>query len=95
DDKDFPKTAYLPLLEVTLFAIGKYLKWDEGILLEFYKNNIPNVIPVNNLSEEDYNKLFKRDMKKIIIKFIPDAVKFDIEELTEMMACVMEILRKA
>ncbi|MEA3488794.1 MAG: diguanylate cyclase [Candidatus Omnitrophota bacterium] len=94
DDRDFPGNAYLPFLEVTLFAIGKYLGWDESMLREHYAN-IPNVVPVKSLSERDYKGLFGRDMKNVIIKLIPDAGAFDTEELVRTMARIRDILRKA
>ncbi|MCK4852298.1 MAG: helix-turn-helix transcriptional regulator, partial [Candidatus Omnitrophica bacterium] len=94
DDRDFPETAYLPLLEVTLFAIGKYLGWDEDMLREHYEN-IPNVIPLKSLGERDYRGLFARDMKNMVIRLIPDAARFDTKELVEMMARIRDILRKA
>ncbi|RKY43125.1 MAG: hypothetical protein DRP85_00370 [Candidatus Makaraimicrobium thalassicum] len=95
DDKEFPNTAYLPLLEVTLFAIGKHLGWSGDVLLEHYRN-IPNAVPAEELSEKDFNRLFRTDMRNMVIRLIPDAARFDTEkELVEMMARVRKILTKA
>ncbi|MDD4013752.1 MAG: hypothetical protein PHW14_06145, partial [Candidatus Omnitrophica bacterium] len=52
DDRTFPDTAWMPLIEITLFAIGKHLGWSEEKLKEIY-DKIPNVVPLEDLSEDD------------------------------------------
>ncbi|MFH1664615.1 MAG: hypothetical protein ABIA77_00505, partial [Candidatus Omnitrophota bacterium] len=94
DDRDFPEMAYLPLLEVILFAIGKYLKWDEDMLREHY-SRIPNVLSMKDLSREDYERLFRKDLRSMVIRLIPDAAEFDTQELVGMMERIRDILRKA
>ncbi|MEA3489531.1 MAG: helix-turn-helix domain-containing protein [Candidatus Omnitrophota bacterium] len=94
DDNDFSKSAYLPLLEVTLFAIGKYLGWDESMLRRHYEN-IPNAVSVNDLNKEDYNGLFDPGAKDMVIRLVPNAAAFDTRELVEMIERIRDLLRKA
>ncbi len=90
DDENFPESAYFPLLEVVLFAIGKYMEWDEDTLREHY-GNIPNAAPIEDVD----SKLFKRDMRNVVIKLIPDATEFNTRELVDMMERIRDILSKA
>jgi hypothetical protein len=94
DDKEFSETAYLPLLEIMLFAVGKYLGWDEATLKEHY-DMIPNVTSSSDLSEEDYAMLFGNDKRLMVIRLIPNAVEFDKEQLRELMDSVRTMLARA
>ena len=94
DDNEFSETAYLPLLEIMLFSIGKYLGWDEASLKEHY-DMIPNVISSSDLSEEDYAMLFGNDKRLMVIRLIPNAVEFDKEQLRELMDSVRTMLARA
>lgn len=94
DDNAFPEMAYLPLLEIMLFAIGKYLEWDKNTLYGYYEM-MPNVVPANVLSSDDYNKLFDRDRKFMVIRLIPDAIQFDKEELRDIMDSIKIMLASA
>jgi len=78
------------LLEVVLFAIGKYMEWDEDTLREHYRN-IPNAAPIEDVD----SKLFKRDMRNVVIRLIPDATEFNTQELVDMMERIRDILSKA
>ncbi|MFH1846361.1 MAG: carbamoyltransferase C-terminal domain-containing protein [Candidatus Omnitrophota bacterium] len=94
DRKDFPKTAYLPLLEVTLFAIGKYLGWNENKIKQHYMN-IPNTIPLEMMESANINDLFDANKRTFIIKLIPNAIAFEKNELVEMMMNIRKSLRNA
>jgi len=94
DDTGFSKDAYIPLLGATLFALGKYLNWDESTLKKYYKK-IPNAISIEDLSDEECANLFGKDSKSVIVNLIPDAVDFDSQEHVEMIERVRDILSKA
>jgi len=94
NDTGFSEEAYFPLVGATLFAIGKYLKWDEKTLRKFYKK-IPNAISITDLSNEEYANLFGKDSKSMIINLIPEATEFDVNEHVEIIECVRDILSKA
>ena len=94
DDGAFPETAYLPLLEIMLFAISKHLGWDKKALLKYY-GMIPNVVSVEDLNPGDYAGLFGGDERLLVIRLVPDAVQFDKEELREMMDSIKVMLARA
>lgn len=94
DDRAFPETAYLPLLEVTLFAVGKYLGWDDKTLRKYYAM-IPNVISLDRLEDGEIQALFGKDTKTLIIRLIPDAVTFNKAELRELIDSIKTILTRA
>ncbi|MDP8299690.1 MAG: tetratricopeptide repeat protein [Candidatus Tantalella remota] len=94
DDTGFSETSYLPLLEVTLFAIGKHLGWSKEDLLRYY-NMIPNVIAAEDLSFQDYTALFEGEMRTLIIRLIPDAVEFRKGELRELWEGIRTMLARA
>jgi len=93
DDAGFPETAYLPLLEIMLFTVSKYLGGEAS--LEEYYEMIPNVLSMDALGEGDHNALFDRDAKTFIIRLVPDAEPFDKEELRELMKQIRLILSRA
>ncbi len=100
----FPETAYLPVLEVTCFAIGKYMAtrfkdWDEATLREYYRY-IPNVVYADSLDGADLNErywkdLFSRDVKEMVIKLIPDAERLDVDKHVEMLGRLRAFLKQA
>jgi hypothetical protein len=94
DDRDFPETGYIPLLEVMLFSVGKYLGWDTATLKKYYAT-IPNVVSAETLDGETLNSLFGKDKRILVIKLIPDAIKFDEDELRSLMDTVRATLTNA
>ena len=94
DDASFPGTAYLPLLEIMLFAVGKHLGWDEAALRKYYEM-IPNVISSYEMPPEEMAELFSPDRKTLVIRLIPDAEIFEKEELRELMDGIRTILARA
>ncbi|MBU0682815.1 MAG: class I SAM-dependent methyltransferase [Candidatus Omnitrophica bacterium] len=95
DDTDFSKKAYLPLVETVFFAVGKYLNWNEEKLCRWYEK-IPNATLINDLSGTEYNNLFNGNAKSIIVRLIPNAVKFKTEDKhAETIRHVRDILSKA
>jgi len=102
DRGNFPEDAYMPLLEVTLFAIGKYMGMEKEDLMKYY-SKIPNAtalqdldsIDMDELSKGKYTGLFEEDMRSFVIKLIPDAVEFDEGELVDMMGIIRDVLSKA
>ncbi|MGB2630889.1 MAG: hypothetical protein WBD17_06675, partial [Candidatus Omnitrophota bacterium] len=97
DNKTFPAEAYMPLLEIMLFAITKHLASArpgecEDELLKYYKL-IPNVILASHLMNDEYEDLFiNKDAKVFIIRLIPDAVPLsgEIEELRESLMVALK-----
>ncbi|MFC1549209.1 hypothetical protein ACFL5E_04545, partial [Candidatus Omnitrophota bacterium] len=94
EDGTFSENAYLPLLEIMLFAIGRHLGWDEATLIEHYAM-IPNVTSASDLTPEDYALLFGKDKMIMVIRLIPDAEEFDKKELREMIDSVRTMLARA
>jgi hypothetical protein len=94
DDTGFPETAYLPLLEIMLFAIGKHLGWSENALKEHYRN-IPNVLSLDSLELADQGILFGGDRRILVIRLIPDATRFDRQEMREIMENIKVMLAQA
>ncbi|MGB2600650.1 MAG: hypothetical protein WBD00_01830 [Candidatus Omnitrophota bacterium] len=94
NDAGFPKTAYLPLLEVVLFAIGKHLGWDRGTLIKYYET-IPNVISYEKLAAEDRGMLFGKERASLVIRLIPDAGQFATQELRTIMDNIRTMLARA
>ncbi|MGB2650920.1 MAG: hypothetical protein WBD00_01820 [Candidatus Omnitrophota bacterium] len=94
DDNEFSGSAYLPLLEIMLFAVGKYLNWDEATLKKHYQM-IPNVVSSADLSAEDYAMLFGKDKGLMVIRLIPNATEFDKNELRELMDSIRTMLARA
>lgn len=94
DDASFPGTAYLPLLEIMLFAVGKHLGWDEAALRKYYEM-IPNVVPSHEMPPEEMAGLFSPDQKTLVIRLIPDAEIFEKEELRELMDGIRTMLARA
>jgi|GEM_PF-1243387 len=94
DDAGFSEKVYSPLLGAALFAIGKYLEWDEETLSKFYEK-IPNAVSIEDLSDEEYASLFGKDSKTMIINLIPGAAEFETEEHVKIIECVRDILSKA
>lgn len=90
DEADL-KNAYLPLSEIALFALGKYLGWQESELREIYKH-IPNAIPIETLKKSD--GIFENDVKNIIIHLIPDADS-RTQDIAETIRIIRDILKKA
>ncbi len=94
DDTGFPGTAYLPLLEVLLFAIGKHIGWSEKSLREYY-GNIPNVISLDNMDLADQGILFGGDRRLLVIRLIPEATRFDRQEIREIFENIKVMLAQA
>ncbi|MFH1846626.1 MAG: tetratricopeptide repeat protein [Candidatus Omnitrophota bacterium] len=94
DSTPFSKRIYLPIVEVALFAMGKYLNWDQAMLKEHYAN-IPNAVKINDLNIDENDRLFNPRMKNFVIRIIPDAAKFSSEELVEIIQRLKHILSKA
>ena len=94
DDEGFPDTAYLPLLEVVLFAIGRHLGWDRGTLIKYYET-IPNVISYKELAVEDRGLLFSKERVNLVIRLIPDAQRFGTQELRILMENIKTMLARA
>jgi hypothetical protein len=90
----FSGNAYLPLLEIMLFAIGKHLGWDEETLRKHYEM-IPNVMSMANLGFEEQTLLFGADRRIMVIKLIPDAAEFDKQELRDLMDNIRIMLARA
>lgn len=94
EDGGFSKAAYMPLLEIMLFAVGKNLGWDEKTLKKHYAM-IPNVTAAEKLSPEDIAALFGPDRKTLVIRLIPDAVEFNDKEFMEMIRGLKVMLARA
>ncbi|MFQ5952763.1 MAG: protein kinase, partial [Candidatus Omnitrophota bacterium] len=90
DKSGFPETAYMPLLEIILFALTRYMAtkrtdFSEEMLRKYYEL-IPNVTLIKDLAKADYENIFiKRQVKRFVIRLIPDAVPLggQIEDLRE------------
>ncbi|MBD3426652.1 MAG: hypothetical protein GF409_05430 [Candidatus Omnitrophica bacterium] len=93
DDSEFPEAAYLPLLDIMLFAIGKYLQWDPETLKRNYRM-IPNVVSSRDLSAEECRMLFGSD-RMVVIKLVPDAEELDKERLRDLMDSIKTMLARA
>jgi SAM-dependent methyltransferase len=95
EDKDFPEKAYLPLIEVTLFAIGKFLKLEQALLEQYYQN-IPDVKSLKELKESgEFSDIFDPDVKTFVIQ-LPHARSFNTSKsLVETMEIIRGLLRKA
>ncbi len=94
DTATFRKNAYIPIPEVLVFLLGRYLKKDISTLLKYYKN-IPNIIPLKQLTSDEYKNIFSEQMKHIIIKIAPNAVAFDTSEQTKIRAHMITIIKNA
>ncbi|MGB3241973.1 MAG: serine/threonine-protein kinase, partial [Candidatus Omnitrophota bacterium] len=96
----FPKGAYIPLLEIALFAVAKHLASKEDSIiksedLQKYYRMIPNVILADDLGKAEYKRLFRDgSAKRFIIRLIPDAVPFT-DEVQELRDSLMAALRRA
>jgi len=86
-------TAYLPLLEVTLFTIGKFLGWDRETLMRHYEM-IPNVLSLGELEEGDMS-LFDPANRSLVFRIIPDALKFGPEIHRELTDTIRMMLAQA
>jgi len=89
DDKNFPETAYLPLLEVMLFAVSRHLGWD-GSLEEYY-GMMYNAVPWKNLPEKERANLLDIGEKTFVIKLIPNARVFgkDIQPILRQIKTIL------
>ncbi len=94
EDTAFSGNAYLPLLEIMLFSIGRHLGWDEKTLREHYAM-IPNALSIADLTPDDLALLFGRERSIMVIKLIPDAVEFDRRELRDLMDNIRIMLARA
>jgi SAM-dependent methyltransferase len=95
EDKAFPENAYLPLIEVTLFAIGKYLNLGPEVLKRYYMN-IPLVKSIEELADSgELYDIFDPSVRSFVIQ-LPHAENFDASSsLVETIEIVREILQKA
>ena len=94
DDSVFAKTGYLPLPEIMLFTVGRYLGWDENTMRQHYAM-IPNVIAEGDLTEEDYDLIFGKGNRTMIIRLIPDAEALGVNELRDLMNSIKIMLARA
>ncbi|MFH1846121.1 MAG: hypothetical protein ABH869_01025 [Candidatus Omnitrophota bacterium] len=92
DDSELSKEDLLPLPEITLFAIAKHLGWSADKLEHLYAC-ILNAESVNSLAE--FTEKFGKDKTSFIVKIIPKAVRFDMQELKEVVDQMVRILKYA
>ncbi len=93
---------YYPLVELTFFAVLRALAYDKGRIKKYQEQlwkwykQIPNVEKLNFV---DLMKLcFDEDdspKRTIILKLIPNAKKFEYDELEELYRRIQEFIRKA
>ena len=93
---------YYPLVELTFFAILRALAYDKDRIKKYqdrlwrWYGQIPNI---EKLSFTDLMKLcFDKDgnpERTIILKLIPNAKKFEHDELEELYRRIQEFIRKA
>ena len=94
-EEDFPEGGYLPLLEISLFAIGKYLDLDPALLRRYYEN-IPQVKTLQELTEDgEFSGIFDADVRSFVIQ-LPHARNFNAsKDLVETMEIIRGLLQKA
>ena len=93
DDSKLSENDYIPLLEIIYFSVGKYFGWNADKLRKIY-SMIPNVKTLDSMGNE-YRMLFDENSRQFLFRIIPDAAKFDTEELTRLMKQLRTILIRA
>jgi hypothetical protein len=94
-DRDgFPETGYLPIAEVLLLAVEKFLGKDGKDLFRYYQN-IPNVVPLTDLDVNQISGIFSKDARSFVIRLIPGAEAMPVKDLVELLAIEEDVLQKA
>ncbi|KJJ86062.1 hypothetical protein OMAG_000052 [Candidatus Omnitrophus magneticus] len=88
------ENIYIPVFETTFLAIAKYLKWNNKDMERYYKG-IPNVIKVEDLSVEDYKKIFDYNETELIVRLVKNAEVFREDELIDIFSSARQFLFSA
>ncbi|MCK5450937.1 MAG: UPF0489 family protein [Candidatus Omnitrophica bacterium] len=94
DDAENGEYNYLPVSELLLYSLSRYLRWGEDMMTVCY-SKIPNAVPLEKLTPEEREDIIGVYKKTIVIKLIPDAVKFVDNDAVEIHECIEAILRNA
>ncbi|MFH1837295.1 MAG: phosphoglycerate kinase [Candidatus Omnitrophota bacterium] len=93
DDSQLSENDYIPLLEIMYFSAGKYFGWSTENLRKIYAM-IPNVKTPDSGNDE-YKMLFDENSREFLFRIVPDAARFDTEELRELIKQLRTILTRA
>lgn len=95
----FPEDSYLPLTETVFFSLLKYRyartgEFSAETLSRIY-SRIPNAVPLEELSENEYHMIISPEVKRTVINLLPDARRFGSADYTRPMEIIREFLEKA